>query len=169
MYKFGKSSKEQLGEVHELLRLLANACLRQSAFDFGVLAGGGLRSASQQKELFAQGASKHNGTKKKSHHQYGMALDLVPHINGSYTWVNKEAFLNIAQSAFSIWGQLEDTQGLHLHWGGFWKINNRNKKGFLDLQEIQAWDLSHFELRSKAQKEAMPIDTYLAKMNREIV
>lgn len=169
MYKFGKSSQKQLSEVHNLLQVLANSCIKQSDFDFGILPNGGLRTAKQQKELFAKGVTKCDGIKKKSYHQYGMAVDLVPYIDGNYTWASREAFLSIAKTAFQVWAALEDTQGLHLHWGGFWKAKDRNRNHVLDLEDRLGWDLAHFELRSKPQKNTMPIDIYANKMLQEIV
>eukprot|EP01029_Cantina_marsupialis_P006149 TRINITY_DN166975_c0_g1_i1.p2 TRINITY_DN166975_c0_g1~~TRINITY_DN166975_c0_g1_i1.p2 ORF type:complete len:171 (-),score=15.65 TRINITY_DN166975_c0_g1_i1:1217-1729(-) len=157
MYKFGKSSTERLREVHELLQLVAKASIQQSTFDFGIPSTGGLRTAEQQKKLFDRGVSQRDGVKKKSYHQYGMALDLIPYINGGYTWSNREAFLVLAKTVFEAWDSIEDTQGLHLHWGGFWRAKDLNNNSSLDLEDKLGWDLGHFELRTRAQKNTMPI------------
>ncbi|MCT4602997.1 MAG: M15 family metallopeptidase [Marinifilum sp.] len=164
MYKFGKQSKVRLAKVHHLLQELAYATIKKSEYDFGIPNTGGLRTAEMQKELYDKGYSKLDGYKKKSYHQTGLALDMVPYIEGKYTWQNKTAFLHIARTAFEVWNQLENHQGLFLHWGGFWRAKDLNDNNLLDLDDKLGWDLPHFELRNKAQANAMDIAELLANI-----
>ncbi len=157
MYKFGKSSKERLSEVHELLQELAEKCIQKSPYDFGITSTGGLRTAEQQRVLFDTGTTHCDGVKIKSYHQSGKALDLIPYIGGSYTWENKEAFLGIAKTAFEVWDAMENKQGLHLHWGGYWRAKDSNTNMLLDINDKLGWDLPHFELRSNPQNNTLNI------------
>ncbi|MGQ1911241.1 hypothetical protein ACT3CE_15825 [Marinifilum sp. RC60d5] len=157
MYKFGKQSKARLLEVHILLQKLAHATLEQSKYDFGIPSTGGLRTAEMQNELYKKGFSKLDGYQKKSYHQTGLALDLVPYINGKYTWQNKEAFLHIAHTAFHVWSEITSSKDIYLHWGGFWRAKDLNQNHFLDISDKLGWDLPHFELRNKAQANTMKI------------
>ena len=86
--------------------------------------------------------SKHDIRKKRNlrivnliYHQTGLALDFVPYINGAYTWQNEQAFLAIAKTAFQVWDNIPDKKGMFLHWGGFWRAEDLNFNGLLNLDD----------------------------------
>jgi hypothetical protein len=66
--------------------------IRYSPIDFCIIANGGYRTAEQQKELYNKGVSRCDGYLKKSHHQLGLAVDLVPWVGGKPTWETKHTF-----------------------------------------------------------------------------
>lgn len=132
-YKFGKVSMAQIKAVNPLLQELAIKAIEISTADFGVLPLGGKRTKTEQKKLFDQGFSKCDGTKIRSKHQDGDALDFVPYIDGRYTWSNKAAFQAIYVAVMEVWLDMHNTE-YKLIWGGNWK---------------NSWDKPHYELVKK--------------------
>ncbi len=130
-FTFGKVSMAQLGTVNPLLKELALKAIEISTVDFGILPLGGKRNKTEQKKLFDQGFSKCDGTIKVSFHQTGNALDLVPYLDGKYTWDNKAAFQAIYLAVTEAWLDMHNKE-YKLVWGGSWK---------------GAWDKPHYELR----------------------
>ena len=133
MSKFvlGKTSVEELSKINPILKQLANMAISRSEVDFGILKLGGIRTAAEQHELFLAGRSKVDGLVKPTTHQTGMAVDLVPYINGKYTWEDHEAFHLINKAVLESWKEMDVTE-YKLVWGGDWKT-------FLDMP--------HYELR----------------------
>ena len=129
-YSFGKTSSDQLAEIHPVLRELAYKAIELSTVDFGVPVGGGLRTAEQQRVSYDLGYSKCDGVKKKSKHQTGLAVDLVPYLNGKYTWDNIDAFKSIYAAVMEAWLGMKNKE-FTLSWGGNWK---------------GSWDKPHYEL-----------------------
>jgi peptidoglycan L-alanyl-D-glutamate endopeptidase CwlK len=158
MYKFGKRSKKYIKTVHPLLQELANKSIGLSRVDFGVLNTGGLRTAEMQNKIFNDGHSRCDGYKKKSYHQSGLAIDLVPYVNGKYTWSNKRAFIDIAVAVSRTWNEL--VQGdYYLHWGGFWNAKDLDNDGVLEITDKLGWDVAHWELRKYEQvKNVYPVE-----------
>lgn len=78
-----------------------------------------VRTAQEQYSLFKQGrfgnpgvkVTALDGYKKKSSHQYGLAVDIVPFVNGGFTWV-------LHQDHWRYLGHLYRKYGLK--WGGDW-------------------------------------------------
>jgi peptidoglycan L-alanyl-D-glutamate endopeptidase CwlK len=128
-FKFGKVSTEKLNEINPVLKELAIKALDKSEVDFGIPVTGGKRTAAEQKALVDQGYSKADGTIKKSYHQSGNAMDLVPVIDGKMTWENKEAFSKINKAVMEAWSEMNVT-GWKLTWGGTWKT-------FVDLPHYE--------------------------------
>lgn len=133
-YKFGKGSTEQLNDINPILKELAIKALEKSEVDFGVPSTGGKRTAEQQKALFDKGFSQKDGYIKKSYHQSGNAVDLVPYIDGKLTWADKEAFAKINKAVMAAWAEMNITEW-KLTWGGTWKT-------FVDLP--------HYEIKKVA-------------------
>lgn len=130
-YTLGKVSKAQLEGVNPILKELAYKAIEISTQDFGILPGGGLRTAEEQKKSFDQGYSECDGVIKKSKHQDGSALDFVPYVDGKYTWYNKSAFEAIHLAVTEAWLDMHVAE-YKLVWGGDWR---------------GSWDKPHYELR----------------------
>ncbi len=129
MYTWGKRSLERMQGVNELLQgvneLLIECAARAleiSDHDMTIPWMGGKRSAENQNEIFKSGASTLDGFEKKSYHQTGNALDVIP-VEGNYR--NDKAFRHFAKCMFQAWqemhmkGRIPD--GLFLEWGGHWQ------------------------------------------------
>jgi len=86
MYKFGQLSTDRMQGVDKKLQEVAMRALRKSArrhdggIDFAIGHYGGLRTAEEQNALFKKGVSKADGYNKKSYHQTGLALDVIPYV-----------------------------------------------------------------------------------------
>lgn len=156
-FKFGKTSNKRMLDVNVNLVMVARYALSTSdELDWGVGPYGGKRSAEEQLELYSDGRSRADGTKKKSYHQTGLALDLVPVIDGKMTWENIEAFMVIQKKMFKAWNKLKREgripDGFYLHWGGYWSAKDKNADGVMQVNE-KGWDLPHFEIRTLPQKK----------------
>lgn len=118
--------------IHPHLVQIADRALeisshRKGGIDFAIPQLGGRRSALQQLELFQAGVSKADGKEKRSKHQDGLALDIVPLVDGVVPWEDEAAFYKVAVCVLQAGAEL----GIPVQWGGNW----RN------------WtDLPHFEL-----------------------
>ena len=60
--------------------------INDTPIDFCIIDNGGYRSAEMQNDLFMAGNSKCDGIVNLSEHQKGLAVDLVPWVNGKATW-----------------------------------------------------------------------------------
>jgi LAS superfamily LD-carboxypeptidase LdcB len=90
----------------------------------------GLRTFAEQDELFKQGRSKPgqvvtNAKGGQSNHNYGLAVDLCPFLNGKPQWNDNNGFIRIGAEAAN--------QGLE--WGGSWKK-------FIDKPHVQVGGLT---------------------------
>lgn len=94
---------EQLARIHGLI-------LRPTSF---------LRSAEQQKALFDQGLTNCDGTKRRSSHQDGRALDAVLERDG--------ATLPLNDPAYDIMGALWLSLDPLNVWGGAWLMPNGSR------------------------------------------
>lgn len=128
-FAFGKTSTAKLNEINPVLKDLAIKALSKSTVDFGIPSTGGKRTAEEQKVLFDKGFSQKDGTIKKSYHQSGNAVDLVPYIDGGFTWANKQAFNEIHKAVTEAWAEM-GVKDWTLVWGGDWKT-------FVDLPHYQ--------------------------------
>src|SRR5688500_4296399 len=120
------ASQNRLKKVHpELARrvtLLIQA-LAEKGLTVEVVQG--LRTFAEQDELYKQGRSKPGQivTKAKggqSNHNYGLAVDLCPFVDGKPQWSNNASFVRIGIEAAK----------LGLEWGGSWKK-------FIDKPHVQ--------------------------------
>ena len=90
----------------------------------------GLRTFAEQDALFAQGRSKKgqivtNAKGGQSNHNYGLAVDLCPFVNGKPQWNDNAGFLLIGAEAAKV----------GLQWGGAWKK-------FIDKPHVQLGGLT---------------------------
>ncbi len=121
MYKFGKRSNERREGVNELLIECSDRALAISKWDMTIPWMGGIRTAEDQNKIFKEGNSKMDGFEKKSYHQSGNAIDIIP-VQGGYA--NDKAFRHFAACMFHAW-QTMFYMGLareyHLEYGGHWQ------------------------------------------------
>ena len=80
MFNLSSRSEQRLSEVHPDLQKVVRLAIRRSKIDFTVLEG--LRSATRQKQLVAQGKSK----TLDGRHITGHAVDLGAYVGGQVSW-----------------------------------------------------------------------------------
>jgi peptidoglycan L-alanyl-D-glutamate endopeptidase CwlK len=130
MYTLGTISKRELSTVNSILQELVTDAIKITKQDFGIVRLGGKRTAAEQNNLYLHKVSKCDGYKNKSYHQSGDAVDLIPYIDGAYTWENKEAFNTIHKAVMDTWSTMCVSE-YTLRWGGDWTY----------------YDPAHYELR----------------------
>jgi len=120
MYNWGKRSLRRIKGVNKDLILCATISLEESEHDMTIPWMGGVRKAVEQKAIYLAGNSKLDGYKKKSYHQTGNALDIIPVI-GKYK--NIEAMDYFSLLMFKNWKILKNKKQVSgsLQWGGNWK------------------------------------------------
>ena len=123
MPKFSKKSLSKLEGVHQDLQALFLEVVKH--FDCTVIYG--MRTEAQQKALYAKGRTKpgnivtyKDGVNKKSKHQSGRAVDVVPY---PINWGDIERFRQFGWFVKGVactlkrYGQIEND----IKWGGHWK------------------------------------------------
>ena len=118
-YKLGKKSMGQLVGLYPDLSFMVTETIKITPQDF--MAFDGVRSSTQQRKLVNKGASK----TMDSYHLYGLAVDLVPYINGQPRWEVGPCKV-IAKAAKSV----IKTHGLAIDWG----------------YDLWGWDMPHYQL-----------------------
>lgn len=115
------------------LQSVAKRAIEITVIDFGIPNLGGLRTASEQHQLFLDGKSHADGYQKESYHQSGKALDFyaIDPETGKASWAIEHLAL-VACALFRAAMEL----GIDIEWGGFWG-NGPYKKGFTDMPHIQ--------------------------------
>lgn len=110
-FKFGKASLKELEGVKVELVRLAHRALELSTQDFCVYDG--LRTTKEQQALVAKGASQ----TMQSKHLKGLAIDLVPWINGKPVW-EWEPIYDIVMAVDAAAREM----GIEhkIRWGGAW-------------------------------------------------
>ena len=83
-FRFGAISTLRMKGLKPQLIKLLDLMLIETTVDFGIAFNGGFRTAEQQNEIYRTkaGATTKDGFRKKSAHQSGMAVDLLPYIDG---------------------------------------------------------------------------------------
>jgi len=119
-YKLSERSLSRLVGLHPALSFAVTEAIRVTPVDFGVIEG--VRTIERQRELVETGKSK----TLDSYHLYGLAVDLVPYIDGRYRWDDDTAFSAVAGAM----KQVIDTHGLKIDWG--W--------------ELWQWDKPHWQM-----------------------
>lgn len=80
MFKFSQRSLNNLDSVHPDIRKVFEEVIRRSPIDFIVIEG--RRTMERQKELVAKGKS----WTFNSYHLFGLAIDIVPYVDGAISW-----------------------------------------------------------------------------------
>lgn len=111
--------------------------IKISKVDFGVIEG--VRRMKRQKKLVKQGKSK----TFNSYHLYGLAVDLVPYIDGNYRWDDPAAFQEIAVAMQKV----INTYSLPVEWGfkkWGWDMPHWQMTGFRAKYDIRKIDPVRF-------------------------
>ena len=114
-YNFSRKSHERLVTADDRIIEIAMMAIKISKIDFGIPQHGGKRTAEEQRDLFDSGASQCDGTKNKSKHQSGLAVDVYAYVDGKASW--KEEHLTLVATAML---QAASILGHKLSWGGLW-------------------------------------------------
>ena len=125
------ASQNRLTKVHPRLAKGVTALIEAlAAQGLTVEVVQGLRTFAEQDALFAQGRTKPGQVVTQarggqSNHNYGLAVDVCPFVNGKPQWNDNQGFIRIGAEA--------PKQGLQ--WGGDWKK-------FIDKPHIQLGGLT---------------------------
>jgi len=125
-YKLGKKSRRKMVGLHPLLAFAVEKAIQRSDVDFGVTDG--VRSMKRQRKLVEQGKSK----TFNSYHLYGLAVDLVPYVNGRYDWSDEKRFEAIAEAMKSVIKEYR----LPIEWG----------------YDKWGWDMPHWQMTGYRKK-----------------
>jgi len=159
-FAFSRKSLIRADGVDKDLLKIAMKAISYSPVDMTITWRGGLRTAEQQKELFDAGNTRCDGYVKRSYHQSGKALDIVPWYKGKVDYKATDRFQEFAILMFATFeflqaiGQIR--QNVYLHWGGFWSARDYNGDGYLHHTDDKfGWDQPHWEFRSRPQKNVL--------------
>ena len=115
MFKLTEKDMRTMKGVHpDLVRVIVEAA-KTAKTPFRVLEG--MRTAAKQMEYFKKGTSRLDGVKKKSKHQIGKAVDIVPIVNGKVEFRSWVPFHPMAANVKAAAKKL----GIKITWGGDWK------------------------------------------------
>ena len=110
-----KSKKELLG-VHPKLVEVVHRAIMVTDMDFVVFDG--KRSAREQARHYKNGVSQLDGYKKKSYHQSGNAVDLVPFVKGRENHGDWDNYYHLAEAMVRAANELG--YGGNIRWGAVW-------------------------------------------------
>jgi len=142
MFELSKKSKQRREGVDPRLIEISDLAIQISVVDFGIPADGGVRTATRQGELFADGKSKADGFNKIGKHQpkedgYGKALDFYAFVNGKASWEHHHLAM-VGAAHLEAASRL----GYRIKWGGLW----RRKVPKIISGIPYGWDMAHIEL-----------------------
>lgn len=140
-FKFGKGSLAKKKTIHCELEVILEAAILRSMVDFGISEG--RRSLARQRELYEQGLSKIDGTKRRGKHNHNpsLAVDIYAFVNGKANYDTH----NMCYLAGVITGVAAAlyNKGVITHrvrWGGNWDMDG------VIMHDQSFQDLCHFEL-----------------------
>lgn len=140
-FKLGPRSRKELVGVHpEMVRLVKRA-IQITNMDFTVFDG--KRSAKEQNRHFKNGVSQLDGYKKKSYHQSGNAVDLVPVIDGKENHADWDNYYHVAQAVVQAANELGIAS--KIRWGAVWdrRLNKLPKTANALKKEVRAYTVRH--------------------------
>lgn len=136
-WRFSARSERAFAGVHRDLVRVVRLALERSPVDFAV--HDGWRTLAEQRALYEAGASRLDGERRRSRHQDGCAVDLVPYVGGRLLW--EWAPLEQVATAMAEAAREVDVP---LRWGGRWaRIDTI--RGPVKRSD-RGWDGPHFEL-----------------------
>jgi peptidoglycan L-alanyl-D-glutamate endopeptidase CwlK len=115
VFKLTEQDLKRLQGVDPNLVKVIKEAAKTASTPFKVLEG--LRTAAKQAEYFKKGTSRLDGVKKKSKHQIGKAVDIVPIVNGKVEIRSWAPFYPMADNVKAAAKKL----GVKVTWGGDWK------------------------------------------------
>lgn len=136
-HKWGRKSLERMQGVNPILIDFASRLLHESPWDLTIPWRGGLRTAEQQREIYDRGASKCDGTHKKSYHQSGNAIDIAIYSKDIEGMYDKEKLEHLGELGKEIWRDMW-AEGIIDDWTPKWGGAFRS-----------FYDPVHWELRIK--------------------
>lgn len=134
-YKLGKHSMTELIGVHPSLKNVVELAITYTTQDFRVFDG--LRTEAEQRKNIIRGVSKTT----KSYHLYGLAVDLVPVINGKMVFEvknNQKATLALYKPIAEAIKKASKELGVDIDWGF----------------DLWGWDMPHFQITKLKGKDA---------------
>jgi len=136
-YKLGKRSLKRLIGVNPMLAFCVHEAIKICGVDFGVLDG--VRTMKRQRALVREGKSK----TFNSYHLYGLAVDLVPFVDGKYTWADEDAFMLISEAM----NEVIERHSLDIQWGfekWGWDMPHWQMTGYKNKYDIRRIDSTRF-------------------------
>ncbi len=137
-FVLGKNSLRYLSTLEsETLKQAVKDFIKVSPIDFGIIKNGAYRSAEDQHALYQQHpkVTDCDGYTYISNHQTGLAVDLIPWVDGKFTWDKKATFY--LAGAFKMFCRLKH---IKITSGADWN-------GDGNLLEGDSWDSCHFEVK----------------------
>ena len=137
-YQWGQTSLNRMKGVNEklirvLFRAIRKASRKKDGVDMSIPQFGGIRTADEQNKLFENKLSNCDGYEKKSYHQSGNAIDVIPYIKGKNIYAMKEKDQELYfHKVASCMLEAAAKEGVKLNWSGNWKTFK---------------DLPHYEIR----------------------
>ncbi len=150
-----KSKRELMGVQPNLVEVVKRA-IQITNMDFVVFDG--KRSAKEQNRHYKNGASQLDGYKKKSYHQSGNAVDLVPFVGGRERHADWNNYYHLAEAMVRAANELGYAQ--NIRWGAVWdrRLNKLPTRAPALKREVAAYckrhagkdfiDGPHFEWRA---------------------
>ena len=114
MIKYSKRTLRNLKGLDPRLIIIVSVLIERGNVDLTIIDG--LRTAEEQLKHFESGASKLDGTNRKSYHQTGKAIDFIPYpFDGN--WNNLEQFIRVGEELKKISKEF----GVNCRYGGDWE------------------------------------------------
>ena len=89
MYKLSNRSLRNMIGMNPYLSYCVMEAIKITKQDFGIIRNGGVRSEQDQDDLYAQGRTTPGQIvtwTRESNHEEGNAVDLIPYVDGNFTW-----------------------------------------------------------------------------------
>jgi peptidoglycan L-alanyl-D-glutamate endopeptidase CwlK len=153
------ASRRRLDKVHPTLAAAITTllgALAQNGLQIEVVQG--LRTFAEQDALFAQGRTKPGPIVTRarggqSNHNYGLAVDVVPFINGQPNW----------NAPMGVWTTIgAEAEKMGLEWGGDWRK-------FVDKPHLQLPGMSVAECLSLYRRGGNKLDLVWAAASRRLL
>jgi peptidoglycan L-alanyl-D-glutamate endopeptidase CwlK len=153
------ASRKRLDKIHpELANRIGTLLENLTQHGLQVEVVQGLRTFAEQDGLFAQGRTRPGPVVTRarggqSNHNYGLAVDLVPFINGQPNW----------NAPLGVWTTIgSEAEKLGLEWGGDWKK-------FVDKPHVQLPGMSVAQCLSLYRRAGNKLDLVWAEATRRLL